>query len=352
MRARIERSDLLDALDLVAPAVSTRGLPVFACVRVDVTGKTARFTATDIELTVAAEATIADGVKGTAIVPHGLFSKAVANMSPGAVTVELADDGTFTVTGTPGKVRMRSMDVDQWPKPPAEAEGVEAKFTADEVALIVKALPYASTDHDRAGLCCVRFDGADGVLVTDSYRAIFVDLPTALDCGIPADGLRPALKAAGDGPLLVTVGPSHATLATDRAAWTVRLVDSSKTLTVAKAQQLIPDSPPQSVTVDRHRLLDALDLVSVAAGSESLVKLEAADTGILDVSARAVDVGDADATIEATGTIGAHFNVSYLRSILNTVNGDDVTIRSVDHLKPAVVAEGPVRLLIMPVRSA
>jgi DNA polymerase III sliding clamp (beta) subunit (PCNA family) len=201
MRCRIERDALRDALALVIPAATHKGMPILSCVRIDVTRKAVTLTASDLDLTIAAQLPVGDAEPGTAIVPCKLVAAAVAKMGEGAVELS-TDDGALTIDGWPGSLTLRLADVDAWPNLPTEADGTEVTIEPGDVELLGKVARFCSTDPARPGLRGVIF--GDGKAVgSDSYRMAVAELGAEVpECKVPTEALLPALKAAGDGELL------------------------------------------------------------------------------------------------------------------------------------------------------
>ena len=118
---------------------------------------------------------------------------------------------------------------------------------------------------------------------------------------------------------------------------------------------LIPQSQPNRLTVGRTALIDALRRVKLMAREATPVRLTMSADG-LELVAITQDVGQAheqlDAQYEGTDLTVA-FNPDYLMNGLDVTPGDEVSIETVDTLKPALLRSLETTdflYLLMPVR--
>jgi DNA polymerase III subunit beta len=120
-------------------------------------------------------------------------------------------------------------------------------------------------------------------------------------------------------------------------------------------RQLIPSAHPNCLTVGREPLLDAIRRVKLLAREATPVRINLRPDGI-ELSAVTQDVGQAseevDAKYEGAEMVIA-FNPEYLAAGIEAIEGDEVTLETIDALKPAVVRAVEAQeylYLLMPVR--
>jgi DNA polymerase-3 subunit beta len=193
---------------------------------------------------------------------------------------------------------------------------------------------------------------------TDSYRlsvketALENDLPE-LEAIVPARALGELARIAqGAGEIQLGVDENHVFFATDDAWLTTRRIDGQ----FPNYKQLIPEAFEYEVTLPREELLDVVRRVGVMAQRNSPLRLRFAE-GELTVSAQTQDVGEARETIPAAFAgepLEIGFNAEFLRDGIESVAGDEVQLRLISPLRPAVMqAEGDAfSYLIMPIRLA
>jgi DNA polymerase-3 subunit beta len=120
-------------------------------------------------------------------------------------------------------------------------------------------------------------------------------------------------------------------------------------------ERLIPQAQPNRLTVGRETLLEAVRRVKLLAREATPVRL-AMSSESLELVAVTQDVGQAHESLDAKfeGTeLTVAFNPEYLVQGIEVAPGDEVTIETVDALKPALlrVPDHPEFLyLLMPVR--
>jgi DNA polymerase-3 subunit beta len=204
----------------------------------------------------------------------------------------------------------------------------------------------------------VRFEGGKLVMVaTDSYRLSVKETPldsTApeLEAIIPARALQELARLGGDATVELGVHENHVVFGTGEAWLTTRRIDGQ----FPNYRQLLPDAFEIELTVARAELYDVVRRVSVMAQRNSPLRLRFAE-GELTVSAQTQDVGEARESMPVpyTGeefTIG--FNADFLRDGVDSISGDDVQVKLINPLRPAILVDpaGDFTYLIMPIRLA
>ena len=358
MRIRAERDDLADVLSRAARAIGSRSpLPILQGVLVEVIGSKMRVTGTDLEVTVRTELEVEVMEDGTTVIPARLASEAVRKLPPGAVVLQAAD-GEIEITGGGPQFKFREMPSDDFPKlgDPDMDGAVEIDGEAFMSALAQVSIA-ASHDDARPILTGVYFENEGGSLrmvATDSYRLAVRDLP-AMEADlaglVPVKALRELKRTVGEKSLRVAIGGREAAFASERGTLTARLIEG----TFPNYRQLIPESYPNQLTVDRASLLDAVDRASLVAEDHIPVRLKLRADG-LDLSVTRQDVGGEAEHLDATyngDEMEIAFNSRYLNDGLSVVEGDDVVLDLMDPLKPGVLrgsGSEEFLYLLMPVR--
>ncbi len=192
---------------------------------------------------------------------------------------------------------------------------------------------------------------------TDSYRLSVKETPVdgalpELDAIIPARALQELSRIAVDGELELGVHENHVVFGAGDAWLTTRRIDGQ----FPNYKQLLPEAFEYEVTLPRDELLDVVRRVSVMVVRNSPLRLRFAE-GELTVSAQSQDVGDARESMPAGYTgepMEIGFNAEFLRDGVESVEGDDVRLKLISPLRPAVLqAESDdFTYLIMPIRLA
>jgi DNA polymerase-3 subunit beta len=121
-------------------------------------------------------------------------------------------------------------------------------------------------------------------------------------------------------------------------------------------KQLVPEAFDYELALPREELLDVVRRVSVMAQRNSPLRLRFAD-GELTVSAQTQDVGEARESLPVPFSgepLEIGFNAEFLRDGIESVLGDQLRLKLISPLRPAVLqGEGDDFLyLIMPIRLA
>jgi DNA polymerase-3 subunit beta len=362
VKFRCERDVLVEALGTAGRAAAGRGtsLPVLSGVRVQLTGDQLRLTGTDLELTISVEVSVSGEGDGVVVLPGRLASDIVRALPDGGVVVEVADDEARISAGR-SEFSLRVLPSDEFPRL-TEAAGEPVGLASAELATaLTQVVRAASSDDARpilTGVLLAAEAGGLRLVATDSYRLAIRDLPGTSVLGegqhvlIPSRALQELARLlTGDEQLSVRLGEREASFEVGGTRLTTVLIEGE----FPPYERLIPQSQPNRLTVGREVLLEAVRRVKLLAREATPVRLAMSDDG-LELVAVTQDVGQAheslDAKFEGTDLTVA-FNPEYLVQGIEVAPGDEVTIETVDALKPALlrVPDHPEFLyLLMPVR--
>jgi DNA polymerase-3 subunit beta len=325
-----------------------------------VEGDTLTVTGTDLELTIRLRVDVGGERDGAAVVPARLVGDIVKALPAGAVHVELGDD-EMSISAGRSQFSVRPLSLDDYPsqaEPTADAVTLPAEAMGDALRQVVRA---ASTDDARAVLTGVLLASDDDglrMVATDSYRLAVRDLP---DTGVLASGqkvlipgraLNELQRLLGDvEELQVRLGDREATFEAGSTRLSTRLIEGE----FPNYRNLLPSSYPNLLTVGKAAMLEAIRRVKILAQDSTPVRLTlGGDT--LQLTAITQDVGNAVEEIDASydGTeMTVAFNPDYLSAGIDAIDSDDVTLATMDPMKPAVlrgVGRDDYLYLLMPVR--
>ena len=362
MKFRCEREILADALTTAGRAATSRTgtLPVLSGVRLDVDAETLTVTGTDLELTIRLSVPVHSDQPGSAVVPARLVGDIVKALPAGAVEVSVNDD-EMSISAGRSQFSVRPLSLSDYPaqvETDAEPVTLQSAQVADALRQVVRA---ASTDDARAVLTGVLIAAEDDglkMVATDSYRLAVRDLPQSsmLAAGqkvlVPGRALAELQRIlSGDAELSVRLGAREAVFEAGETRLTTRLIEGE----YPNYRNLLPSSYPNVLTVGREALLEALRRVKILAQDSTPVRLTlGGDT--LQLTAITQDVGNAHEEIDASydgAEMTVAFNPDYLAAGIDAVEGDEVTLATMDPMKPAVlrgVGHDDYLYLLMPVR--
>lgn len=362
MKFRCEREILADAVATAGRAATSRTgtLPVLSGVRLDVAGDELTVTGTDLELTIRLTVRVAGDVDGSTVVPARLVADIVKALPSGAVEVAV-DDDEMSISAGRSQFSVRPLSLGDYPAQ-VELDAEPVKLASAEVAdALRQVVRAASGDDARAVLTGVLMASEDDgvkIVATDSYRLAVRDLPNSsmLAAGqkvlVPSRALNELQRLlSGADELVVRLGAREAVFEAGATRLTTRLIEGE----YPNYRNLLPSSYPNVLTVGRDALLEALRRVKILAQDSTPVRLTlGGDT--LQLTAITQDVGNAAEEIDASyagAEMTVAFNPEYLASGIDAVEGDEVTLSTLDPMKPAVlrgVGHDDYLYLLMPVR--
>jgi DNA polymerase-3 subunit beta len=361
VKFRCERDVLVDALATAQRATSTRAtLPVLSGLRLSLTGNQLRLTGSDLDLTITTQIEVSGGSDGVAVLPAKFAVDIVRSLEGGAIDVE-TDGDEARISGGRSNFRLNAIPADEFPNlidPEGEKVVLQAADLAEGLKQVVRA---ASTDESRPILTGVLL-AAEGqglrMVSTDSYRLAVRDLPgtTALREGqtvlVPSRALNELARALhDDADVTLVLGERDASFQVGELHLTTRLIEGE----FPNYRGLIPTAQPNRLNVDRQALLDAVRRVRLMARENSPVRLTMT-TNLLELRAVTLDVGEASEQIDAEyqgDELTVAFNPEYLVDGLEVTPGEQVSLETVDSLKPALVrpiGSEDFLYLLMPVR--
>lgn len=363
VKFRCERDVLADALGTAGRAATGRTgtLPVLSGVRLELSGDRLTVTGTDLDLTIQLDLTVgASDRDGVSVLPARLVTEIVRSLGEGKVDV-VAEADEVTISGGRSQFSVRPLSADDYPRlstPAASAVTLPSLAFGEALRQVVRA---ASSDEARPILTGVLLAAeADGLrlVATDSYRLAVRDLPGAAVLGpdqkvlVPGRALNELQRLLGaDTEVTLRLGERDATFEVGGTRLSTRLIEGE----FPNYRQLIPQSYPNVLSASRDALLEAIRRIKILARDAVPVRLQMSSDG-LRMSAVAQDVGNAVEEIDARfegAELTVAFNADYLASGIEALAGDEITLESLDGLKPAVVRAVGVPeylYLLMPVR--
>jgi DNA polymerase III subunit beta len=367
MKISVARDELVAKLGVVARAVSTRGtVQVLSGILLRADGDTLTLAATDMELSLRTTLDARVEGDGAVVIPGKPLVELARLLPESDVTIEYRpEEGTVQIVSGSYSSRLHVFNAEDFPRLPAvdaQLHSIDREALLETVDRVARS---ASRDESRPVLTgiLVRFEAGKLVMVaTDSYRLSVKETELGeaapeLEAIIPARALTELSRLATGDTVELGVHENHVvfgTGASDAAdAWlTTRRIDGQ----FPNYRQLLPETFEVELTLPKSELADVVRRASVLALRNSPLRLRLAE-GELTVSAQTQDVGETQETMPAAYTgeefvIG--FNAEFLRDGVDSIVGDDVRVKLINPLRPAILedAAGDFTYLIMPIRLA
>jgi DNA polymerase-3 subunit beta len=362
MKVVCQREELSQKLGVVARAVSTRAsVQILSGVLLRAEAGRLHLAATDMELSLRSSLEAQVDGDGAVVVPGRLLVDLVRLLPDSEVTIEhRADENVVRVTSGPSSSTLHTYAAEDFPRlPDLDTVGtftVNRESLLDTVSRVARS---ASRDESRPVLTgiLVRFEAGKLVMAaTDSYRLsvketdLTGDVPE-LEAIIPARALAELARIAQAGDSVeLGVHENQVVFAADDVWLTTRRIDGQ----FPNYKQLLPETFEHELTLPRNELLDVVRRVGVMVQRTSPIQLRFAE-GELTVFARTQDVGEAKESVPVQFSGEAMeigFNAEFLREGIESIGADDLRLKLISPLRPAVIdgGEDDPTYLIMPIR--
>jgi DNA polymerase-3 subunit beta len=364
LKISVPREELTRQLAIVARAASTRTtVQVLAGVLLRAEDGRLDLAATDMEISLRSSLEAEVGSAGAVVVPSKLLADLVRLLPGDEVSIEhRSGEGLVEIVSGASSYKLHTYNAEDFPRLP-ETAGVELmSIDADAVlGTASRVNRAASRDESRPVLTgiLVRFEGQNLVMAaTDSYRLAVKETSMGsagpeLDAIVPARALGELTRIAqGAGGLQIGVQENQVLFATDGILLTTRRIEGQ----FPNYRQLLPETFEHELALPRDELLEVVRRVSVMAQRNAPIRMRFAEGG-LTVSAQTQDVGEARETMPApfaSDALEIGFNPEFLRDGIESVEGDELRLKLISSLRPAVIqGEGDdFSYLIMPIRLA
>jgi DNA polymerase III subunit beta len=356
------RDELVQKLSVVSRAVSTRTtVLVLGGVLLRAENGRLHLSATDMELSLRTSFEAQVDAVGAVVVPGRMLVELARLLPDDEVQIEhRAEEGVVRVDSGSYSSRLHTYNVEDFPRlPDVEAIGT---FSVDKEALldtVGRVSRSASRDESRPVLTGIlaRFEGGKLIMAaTDSYRLSVKETPLEggapdLEAIIPARALQEVSRIAQPADSLeLGVHENQVVFVADDVTLTTRRIEGQ----FPNYRQLIPETFEHTVTLPRSEVLEIVRRVGVMAQRNSPLRMRFAE-GELTVSSQTQDVGEARESLPAAFTgepLEIGFNAEYLREGFESVSSDDVHVKLISPLRPAVIQgeDEDFTYLVMPIR--
>jgi DNA polymerase-3 subunit beta len=362
LRITCAKDELAQALGVVSRALSTRtSVQILSGVLLEARGGELRLAATDMELSLRATLTAQIEGDGAIVLPGKTFVDIARLLPGGEVTIEHRPaESVVHVTAGSASYTLNTYNPEDFPRLPeldaVSTFGVERESLLETISRVARA---ASRDESRPVLTGVLVQFGGGKLVmaaTDSYRlavkeTAFDGSVPDLEAIVPGRALQELARIAGSGDEVeIGVQENQVLFATDGVWLTTRRIDGQ----FPNYRQLLPESFEHELTIPRVELLDVIRRASVMIQRATPLQLRFAE-GELTVVARTHEVGESRESMPVGYTgepLEIGFNADFLRDGLELLDSEDVRVKLISPLRPAVIqGDGDdFTYLVMPIR--
>ena len=364
LKVACPRDELTRALGIVSRGVSTRTtVQILAGILLHASDGKLELAATDMELSLRTSLEAQVETEGSVVVPGRLLLELTRLLPDPEVAIEhKLEEAAVEIHSGAASYRLHTYNAEDFPRLPeataAERHEVDPPTLLETVARVGRS---ASRDESRPVLTGVLMRFEPGKLVmaaTDSYRLSVKETPVAgtlpeFEAIVPARALGELARIAqASKHIELGVHENQVVFSTGDALLTTRRIDGQ----FPNYNQLVPETFEHELALPREELLDVVRRVSVMAQRNSPLRLRFAD-GELTVSAQTQDVGEGRESLPvsfAGEPLEIGFNAEFLRDGIESVAGEQLRMKLISPLRPAVLQgeADDFLYLIMPIRLA
>jgi DNA polymerase-3 subunit beta len=356
------KDELVHGLGVVGRAVSTRtAVQILSGILLEARGDEVQLAATDMELSLRTSFGAQVHGDGAIVLPGRTFVDIARLLPADEVTIEhRAVEPVVHVVSGSASYTLHTYNPEDFPRLPDLS--ATQTFAVDHDALletIGRVARAASRDESRPVLTGVLVQFSANRLVmaaTDSYRLAIKETElegTApeLEAIVPSRALQELSRIATNGDeVAVGVHDNQVVFVVDGTTLTTRRIDGQ----FPNHRQLVPESFEHVLTLPRSEFLDVVRRAAVMIQRATPLQLRFAD-GELTVVARTQEVGESRESLPVAytaDTLEIGFNAEFLRDGLESVEGDDVRVKLISPLRPAVLQgeTDDFTYLVMPIR--
>ncbi len=365
----IDRDTLLNKLRVVEKVTSQRGnvQPVLANVLMEVKDSILHLSATDLEISVKANAVVAVEKEGKITVPAKKLVEIASRLPDKPVEFSLNEDtNVVSVSCGNSKFEVIGISASEFPKTEDEIpNGTEIEIEMEPFLKAIKNTVYAAANYENrnviSGVFCqikgnkLEMAATDGNRLTRIIENINNEAAKTAKIVIPSKTLNEFVRICFFLPeekVTLIVDNSKLTLKTTGFSINSRLIEGE----YPPYEQLIPKSTANNASVKRHDLINALDRVSIMVNDRTSIVKFVYSGNKLTLKAETPNSGTSEDVIDCEyqgEDLSIAFNYKYVLDSIKTMESKKVKIGLTGSLSATLFkpdSEEDYICLIMPIQ--
>lgn len=374
MKFTIKKNLLLDALNKVARAISTKNLiPVLAGVKFDLKKKKLTLTASDNDITIQTviESNNEDDFKieneGSIIIQGKYILDIVRKLPDKYINIEVVDELKILIYTENSEFNLNGISESEYPNIGLEESKKKVSINAGIFKNIVNQTAFASSNEEsKPVLTGINFNIVGDVLEcnsTDSYRLarkiVKLDKESEENYNIviPSHNIVEFCKILTDDDETVElhIFNNKILFKTGNLKFESRLING----TYPNTSNLLPDDSLLVVSTNLNDFYDVIDRVSILTSDKekNIVTLETVDD-VLILRSSSAEIGRVEEKMPITKNnnenIKISFSAKYMMEALKSFSTETVDIHFVGEIKPILIKSSEdtsLTQLVLPIRT-
>ena len=367
MELVVRKNDLLKELSLLQGIVERKNtIPILANVLIDATKDGISLLATDLDVGLRSRCEGNVGKPGTLTLPAKKLFEIVSALPDTDVRIEEDKGGkSVTVAAERFESKMQTLPASEFPTPPADGGGSEAKLPGAALKKLISHTRFAITSEDTRyflnGAQLVLRPDAMSMVATDGHRLAFISVEESPGKKVNGEVLLPrktlnevARLIDGGDAVEFSQGENHLFFRAGGRLLISRKIDAN----FPAYERVIPKTNDKKIEFDRDRLAAAVRRVRLLSNERSKAVKFVLGKDQVEIQSNTPEVGEAHEVIPVEyggASLQICFNADYVDNFLSVVETENITLEFKDEMSQAVVkpigAEGyDYTYVIMPMR--
>ena len=372
MKFTIQKDLLLDALNKVSKAISTKNLiPVLAGVKFELKKKKLTLTASDNDITIQTHININDEStvekEGNIIIQGKYILDIVKKLPDKFINIEVIDELKILIYTENSEFNLNGISESEYPNIGLEESKKKIKLKSSTFKTLVNQTAFAASNEEtKPILTGINFNIVGDILEcnsTDSYRlarkVITLDKSSEENYNIviPSHNVVEfsRILSDDDSDVELHIFNNKILFINNNLKFQSRLINGSYPNTA----NLLPDDVMLIVNVDLAKFYSVIDRVSILTSDKdkNIVTLETKDNNLILRSSSA-EIGRVEEKMEitknSTADIKISFSSKYMMEALKTISSETVDINFVGEIKPILIktpADEGLTQLVLPIRT-
>ena len=374
MKFTIKRELLLEALNKVSKAISTKNLiPVLAGIKFELKKKKLTLTASDNDITIQ---TVIESIKdedfkieneGSIIISGKYILDIVRKLTDNYINIEVVDDLKILIYTDKAEFNLNGINESEYPNIGLEESKKKIDIKADVLKSIVYQTAFASSNEEsKPVLTGINFNIVGDVLEcnsTDSYRlarkVIKLDKESEENYNIviPSHNIVEFTRIIGsdDKDVELHIFGNKILFKTGNLKFESRLING----TYPNTSNLLPDESLLVISTNLNEFYSVIDRVSILTSDKekNIVTLETQGNTLILKSSSA-EIGRVEEKMEINKNnsedIKISFSAKYMMEALKSFSTDTVDLHFVGEIKPILIKSSEdetLTQLVLPIRT-
>lgn len=344
MKFQAEQTKLKHTLSRISGVIENRNtIPILAHVKIEVSGDTATFTATDLDVRLKVAVPVTAAQDGVTTVNAALL-KAMVDKLPSGELIHFHLDGDLKIKSGKSNFKLKTLSADDYPDIDEQEYASKLDFSADELKNAIDKTVWAvSTEETRYylnGIALQHIEGKAAFVSTDGHRLsryLSSESEAFPSVIIPSKTAKLVKQILDGGDATLEVSDNKIRVTSGDFTLTSKVIDA----TYPDWKRIIPTGHANKFTANSLEVKSAIERVTVVSTERTkAVKLI---VGSDDVTFEVYDhsMGQAKETIDVAVdgpalTIG--LNSRYALDAMTQADKGEVTVQYGDSMQPILIS--------------